>query len=115
MTKIAIVSVLAGVVLASSVHAQAPADPPAAAPVLSDPEKAAIDVLAIIAQRDQALKDLGACSAQLAPLQAQVRDGQLRQRIDALRASIEKAHPGYRWDVEKGTLVPVSPKVAAKQ
>lgn len=120
---------VAGFVLASNVQAQTPppavpveqaapakAEPakaaPVAPPVLSEAEKAAIDVLSLIAQRDQALKDLGQCSAQLVPLQAQQREGQLRARIDSLRQVIERTHPGYRWDVEKGTLVPSAVKAS---
>jgi hypothetical protein len=127
MTRFMLGSVLGAFVLAPVLFAQTPvekpADPPKAAakpeppkapPVLSDAEKAAIDVLSLIAQRDAALKDLGACTAQLAPLTAQVRETQLRARIDSLRQVIEKSHPGYRWDVEKGTLVAIPPPKVAK-
>lgn len=110
MLKLTIPFVLAGLVLASPVHAQ---EKPKAAPVLSEAEKASIDLLAVISQRDQALKDLGQCHAALTPLQARVREGELRGRIDALRVAIEKAHPGYKWDIEKGSLVPLPPKTAA--
>lgn len=113
-------TIVASLALAATLSAQAPAVPvekpaaPAAAKVeaLSDTEKAAIDLLSVMAQRDQALKDLGQCSAALVPLQAQIRDAQLRARADTLRQAIEKAHAGYQWDIEKGTLVPVAPKVA---
>lgn len=111
--KIVTFALVAGLGLASTLHAQTPAEKPAAAaPALSDAEKAAIDLLSVIAQRDAAVKELGQCSAQLAPLQAQVRDSQLRQRVDSLRQVIEKSHPGFKWDIEKGTLVPIPPKVA---
>lgn len=122
--QIASFVLVAGLVLASSVHAQTPvekpADPPKAEakpeptkaqPVLSEPEKAAIDVLSLIAQRDEALKQRDQAACALGPLQAQQRDAQLQARIGTLRQVIEGAHPGFRWDVEKGTLVA---KAAAK-
>jgi hypothetical protein len=119
--RLAIYSFVAGLALASVVPVMAqdkpavpvekPADPPKA-PEFSAVEKAAIDLVAVMKQRDDALNDLGQCIATLSPLQAQARDGQIRQRVEALRAAFRKNHPGYEWDVQKGTLVPVAPKAA---
>src|SRR3954470_4182577 len=109
MSKFTIASIVAGLALASTLSAQQPASAPVEKPAapaaakveaLSDTEKAAIDLLSVMAQRDQALKDLGQCSAALVPLQAQIRDAQLRARADTLRQVIEKAHPGHQWDIE---------------
>ena len=119
MTRLAIVSALGGLVLAANVHAQQPPvekqpDPPAAAatparpPTFSDADKAAIDAVAVQSQRDEALKELH-------KLQADVRERELRARIDALRQYFRRAYPGFDWDIVKGTLVPLPPpKGAAK-
>jgi hypothetical protein len=121
MTRLAIVSALGGLVLAANVHAQAPApvekpaDPPKVAaptpakpPVFTDGDKAAIDALAVQSQRDEALKELH-------KLQADVRERELRARIEALRQYFRRTYPGFDWDVVKGALVPLPPpKVAAK-
>lgn len=120
---IASLALVAGLALASTLHAQAPVEkpaaPPAAAPeapkkaeVLSDAEKAAIDLVSVMAQRDQAIKERDGCMASLTPLQAQQRDAQIRARVDTLRQVIERSHPGHKWDIEKGTLVPDPAKVA---
>lgn len=124
MPRFSIAPALASLLLTVPLSAQAPEpvekpkDPPKAAapakpPVFSDLEKAAIDVMAALAQRNAALTERDRATCALAPVQAQQRDDDLRVKIATFRQQVRVAYPGYDWDVEKGTLVPLPAAKAA--
>lgn len=64
---------------------------------LSETEQLRLDLHKTQILYEQALAQAGAC-------RAQIREVQLTQQQQQLRADVEKAHPGYSFDVSTGQL-----------
>lgn len=57
-----------------------------------------------IAERHAAETRVGQCYAELGPLAARANDENFARAVDRVKAEIEKAHPGYVFDVATATL-----------
>lgn len=106
----------------SAVHAQAPSPEQAPASAAARPfaadaspltaaEKKDIELLTLKASLASAYRQvadlqasLGACQAQLGPVQFEQNRQALTAEQAALKDAIEKARPGYTWDPQSGAF-----------
>lgn len=72
---------------------------------LSKTEQLKVQVHQLEIQLEQALAQASSCQATLGSVRARVRSQELSAAQLVLRAELEKSHPGYTVDFDKGTLV----------
>ena len=83
----------------------------AQSPALNDQEKLRVENLSLkvqVANLQRQLSDaqvaVGNCAAQLGPLRSDADTTTLKGALAALKAEIERAHPGMDWDPVSGEL-----------
>lgn len=73
-------------------------------PALTALEQARVENVNLIEELRKALLEADACRGQLAPLRAQALADQARDRLDTLRADIERDRPGFTWNPTTGAF-----------
>lgn len=76
----------------------------AQSPALTEVENLRIENLQLKAQITRTISEADACRAELAPLRARNNGDALQTELETLKTDIERAHPGFAFNIKTGKL-----------